>query len=652
MRLIDMKRSAAVGVVVVAAALLASACDATSTISTSVAIPVPGGPCAAGIDQFVGESGLTVVHGGQQVSASLNYETIQYCPGHKYEGQIASEGDGFLANLDEAVVVVEPGALVEIRGSGYPEAELATTAEVEETYVDPENGRVWQVRVPDGVGDHEIRLNLEWAQGRAQYAFVARTQIETFGPVRLVSERNGLRAVGDDGSQTFFHLGGPVQGYGDGMGGIVYQSLHEQRWVNNLDVMWLPLGEDIPKIAVPAGDDSIQLQGISAGRVLTIGATQDASNGINPDERSLALTDIASGESTVLLTVTAEEDLGIGRASMVDGKIVVSMRSRECTWLRFLDVNGQVLNEPHNPQPKSDICSPTLMTGAVFLDHDTLAYVETEPGLEYGFDDHAYPHSHVAFTRPPVQAIVVVDLATGETTARVEIEPAGMMVQWLEPLEGEILVSLGTLGDAIEEARSAAMPILPRTPTIADLGSDFGFEVGRRAHPAGSIAITGANGDVRHVDEWLTSAASAVRRNGLCSAVLSELDIGPPSGVTGLGADVPITIYEITEAADETRAAIVSAASACDYQALFDLATQDRPSPAFFSGPNFDQLARYWEDLENSGEPVLATLVGLLEYMPTGQNPFRWDSVRGDVQFSNATVSIDADGNWTGFQIP
>ena len=133
---------------------------------------------------------------------------------------------------------------------------------------------------------------------------------------------------------------------------------------------------------------------------------------------------------------------------------------------------------------------------------------------------------------------------------------------------------------------------------------------------------------------------------------MEDEGLPPPSGVTGLGVDVPVTLYEMTPEAEETVAAIITAARSCDYSALASLAVHDRPSPAYFSGPAFDQLADHWRALENGGESPLAMLVALLEHPPTGPNPFFWDANRGDVSWTKATVSITTDGDWVGFQEP
>lgn len=131
---------------------------------------------------------------------------------------------------------------------------------------------------------------------------------------------------------------------------------------------------------------------------------------------------------------------------------------------------------------------------------------------------------------------------------------------------------------------------------------------------------------------------------------LVDIEIGPPSGVTGLGADVPVATHKLTAAADETRTAIVDTATHCDYTGLAGLAVPDRASPAFFSEPGVDQLVEYWTERETAGFPILATLVELLSYPPTRSDPFRWDGIRGDMVLSNATVTIDDDGRWIGFQ--
>jgi len=626
-------------------AVLAAACNGSGAQSDES----PGGPCALSTDRIVGLSDLFVVYAGQEVQASLNYETVEYCPGHEMEGLEAIHGDGFLVDLDEAFLTAEPGALVEIRGPGYPGAELTADIAVEDEYVDESGERVWLLRLPDEAGEHEIRLNLKWGQGHAEYAFVTGIGTVTFGPARLETAMFGVLALDDDAeSRVYFHLGESAQSYGDGAGGIVYQSLAQWRLFNEIDVMRLAVDADMPEVVLPAGGDSQQLQGISNALVLTIRAREVNTEGVLSHEGSrLVLTDLESGENAELMAVDAEQTIGMGRASLREDRIVVSLRSEECTWLEFLDLDGDVINEPRNPRPETEACSRPLVTGAVLLEDNLLAYVETKPDFENEFDGN--PHHYVRFIGAPRQAIVISDLDDGKMLHRVDIEPSGTVARWLEPVPGGVSVSLGALD--FGDLDSSELPLLSPAPAIGDLGSDLGLGT-TFTYPAGSLLITVANGDLRRRDWWISTTVAAIREEGICSGALSQDDIGPPTGVTGLGTDIPITIYEPTPEADATRDAIIAAARACDYEGLAALATQEKPSPAFFSGPDFEKLAEHWEDLENSGERPLAALVALLEHPPTGQNPFRWDAVRGDMVFSSATVSIHADGSWVGFQTP
>ena len=626
---------------------LVAGCSSTSTTETEL---TSSGPCVDGFDRVSGESGLTVEAGADQVSAALGFEELEYCPGHDYAGQVGLSADGFLATLDETVVHAEPGSTITVNGPGYPGAKLRAGLEMKSDVLTFDNERVWELLAPEEPGRYEVDLFLDWDEGKAHYAFVAVVPGAIAGPAVLETTNGGLLAKLPDGGEVYFHLDGPAQGYGDGSGGLVYQSLNEQRWVNNIDVMWLGAADALPKTVVAAGSSSIQLQGVSDGQVLTVQAAITDTDGVlSAGTRQLLLTNIESGRSTTLLSFGAESETGIGRASMFGDRIVVSLRSLECTWFEFMDGNGQEVTIPDNPRPRDARCGGPLATGAVLLDDGRLAYVETENGLEYAFDHpDGFAFQHVIFSRPPVQEIVIVDLDTGAEEGRIPIEPIGTVVWWLEPVPGGLVASLAQLGDGLGgEIDQSSLPMLPRAPDVGDLGSDHGG-----GHVAGSISVSLGGPDIIVVasDSLMLSAAENIRQRGLCSAALSDMDFGPPSGVTGLGEDVPVVTHEMNAATRQTRAAIVSAASQCDYHELADLAVLDRDMPSFFSGPGIDRLAAYWMERENAGFRVLAGLVELLEYPPTGSDPFHWDGIRGDMVLSTATVTIDDDGRWIGFQ--
>ncbi len=625
-----------------------SACDGDGGDADGSTTTLPG-PCAMSTDQLVGQPGLEVVAGDQSIKASLNYATYRYCRGHESEGLEATHSDGFLLTLEDRVVTAEPGTLVEVRGPGYPGGVLQSSATIEAAPDEASSDPVWALRLPESDGDHEIQLSLRWSGGEAEYAFIARIGTATIGPVRLQTARHGVQAVTDDGQTSYFHFHQPVQAYGDGAGGLVYQSMDQQRWANNLDIEWLRLGAVLPQVAVAAGDDSLALQGVDDGRVLSIRVTLDDSNGINPGDRSVVITNPSSGQTTELLNIPTNDDHGIGRASLSGNRVVVSHRSLECTWLSFLDTSGVPFDEPGNPKPESSACEGPFVTGAVFLDDGRLAFVETERTLERSFEVGGSPAHVMPFDGGPNQTVVIWDLAGGETVERVAIEPPGRVVQWLEPAGSGVAVSLGTIGEGFEDASRPHAYLLDRAPAVGDLGSDLpGFVYG--PDPVQTLLI--ADDTWSAIDSGFISVATEVSRHGLCSAAMEGEGIPPPSGVTGLGVDVPVTLYELTPEAEATVEAIIAAARSCDYSALASLAVHDRPSPAYFSGPAFDELADHWRALEAAGEMPLGMLVALLQHPPTGPNPFFWDTNRGDTMWTKATVSITPDGDWVGFQEP
>lgn len=167
--------------------VLVAGCSTTAAIE-----PTPGGPCIDGPNTFVGESGLTVGAGAEEVLAAFNFGALEYCPGHKYEGRIGAEADGFLLTLDDTVLHTEPGSTITVRGPGYPGARLTAGLKVISDLIDPENGRVWQLQAPQEPGRHEVDLYLDWEEGRAHYAFLIDTGASQAGGPCLDSSANQL----------------------------------------------------------------------------------------------------------------------------------------------------------------------------------------------------------------------------------------------------------------------------------------------------------------------------------------------------------------------------------------------------------------------------------------------------------------------------
>lgn len=385
----------------------------------------------------------------------MNFETLEYCPGHEYEGEIGLEADGFLDNLEETIVYAEPGSTITVRGPGYPGAKLRTGLRVTSDLMTFDNRRVWELQAPTEPGRYEVNLYLDWEEGKAHYAFVAVVPGGTTGPAVLETTDGGLLAKAPDGAEIYFHLGGPAQGYGDGLGGVVYQLLGGG-WIKDIDVMWLGVNDVLPKVGVATGSSATQLQDVSDdGRALTIQAAIIETDGVlTAGTRTLRLTDLASGESKTLLSfaaaAAAAAETGIGRASMLGDQVVISLRSLECTWFEFRDEDGEQITVPGNPRPKDAACGGPLVTGAVLLDDGQLAYVETDNDLEHAFNHpEGFASRHVIFSQPPVQEIVIVNLDTGAEEGRIAIEPSGKVVWWLEPVPGGLVASLAQLGDGL-----------------------------------------------------------------------------------------------------------------------------------------------------------------------------------------------------------
>jgi hypothetical protein len=92
------------------------------------------------------------------------------------------------------------------------------------------------------------------------------------------------------------------------------------------------------------------------------------------------------------------------------------------------------------------------------------------------------------------------------------------------------------------------------------------------------------------------------RTSATCSASELSAALAKPQGLPQPVADV--------------RLAIAEAAVACDYEALETLAIRDGEFVQSFSddeAPDPGQAARAWWETEEAGDPILATLVRLLE---------------------------------------
>ncbi len=95
------------------------------------------------------------------------------------------------------------------------------------------------------------------------------------------------------------------------------------------------------------------------------------------------------------------------------------------------------------------------------------------------------------------------------------------------------------------------------------------------------------------------------------SSTVSGFEECSASGMPGAVAEQP----ELPVPVALTRVELVAAATACDYETL-DFKATFADDFMYSFGEVGDPLT-YWQDLENRGEPVLATLVELLSTPPT-----------------------------------
>ncbi|MFH1834171.1 MAG: hypothetical protein ABH877_04020 [bacterium] len=101
-----------------------------------------------------------------------------------------------------------------------------------------------------------------------------------------------------------------------------------------------------------------------------------------------------------------------------------------------------------------------------------------------------------------------------------------------------------------------------------------------------------------------TAPASSTTTRPTCSASRLDLGLFPQLGLT---ADV-----------ERTRAAIFDAARSCDYAGLERLALAGAADFTFTFGGASDGPGAYWRSAEEAGDPVLATLITILD-MPYGR---------------------------------
>jgi len=113
-----------------------------------------------------------VVAGDEEISPALDFEALEYCPRHEYEGRLGSEVDGFLYAIDESVIQAAPGSIITIRGPGHAGVDLRAGLAVIDVRIDAALGRVWHLQASAEVGRSQVGLYLDWDEGKAHYAFI------------------------------------------------------------------------------------------------------------------------------------------------------------------------------------------------------------------------------------------------------------------------------------------------------------------------------------------------------------------------------------------------------------------------------------------------------------------------------------------------
>lgn len=162
------------------------------------------------------------------------------------------------------------------------------------------------------------------------------------------------------------------------------------------------------------------------------------------------------------------------------------------------------------------------------------------------------------------------------------------------------------------------------------------------AIPLALLAACGSSGEDQTIEPSPTPTATATTpAASQTTPATTEATTEPPaSGTAGecSAGDLAVTAVQpegLTEAAAETWNAIRSAALACDYEALADLAGEDF-THSFGGG---DDPAMFWRRVEENGEPVLATLVRILG-LPAGEDH------EGNMVWPRVHVEPEDDTAW------
>lgn len=442
----------------------------------------------------------------------------------------------------------------------------------------------------------------------------------------------GVTARTDGEPVAPFHLGEATLAYPDGSGGLVYQPLEGDAIRRLLDGMVTTLTDH--------GRPGSTLQGVTTdGRIVVLEVDAEGRTAIrllNPQDP----------DRSERVSLTDRWITGVGRASTADDTMVLSYRSGRCSWLDIRTLDGWQVSSALNPRPKEGSCRRPLVTDAVLSpDGGLIGFVETPIGRQVDLEGLGKNVVH-PLRRPPEQSIVIVDLESGEETARVDVGRE-RIAGWIEPTPDGMIVGRYDPSQGME-------PSIRRAPMSMDFGAVGQMEQGVGGFESGHIHVTpalfvGWDGKTRSMrGVALGTYADKFDAEGLCSAALfAGTEIGLPTNFDGMDEpEPPPTLFEPSKAAAETRGRIVAAARACDWSALDDLALSgSRPFNAISSG---ESAIETWREMELDGRRVLARLVDILQWRPIAEDPFTWDAIRGD-QAAVGRVEIASDGEWLSY---
>lgn len=172
-RLLEIKTTAALFLLVVACT---SATDAENSTWTTEALG-RGYPCASANGDIEGDTRAFVHTDSEEIVASLGWYDAPPCTGTSG----GMHGDGFFADLEDTVLLVDTGTDLHVRAPGFDNARLevhwradGSTQGVRAPSTKVESG-LWRVdTIPDEAGVYTLGIRFEYGKdGSATFAVMA-----------------------------------------------------------------------------------------------------------------------------------------------------------------------------------------------------------------------------------------------------------------------------------------------------------------------------------------------------------------------------------------------------------------------------------------------------------------------------------------------